>query len=552
MDRQTFSSKDTQPVDVVWFKRDVRLRDHGPLATAAMSSERPIVLLYLYEPDQLAEQCVHGSHIAVVNEGLVDLDRQLSECATHHHSSHGSNRVTWLTLCYAGAVSTFQAIHQSVGIARLLAHEETGHLQSFARDRAVRKWCRQQSIPCLEFNQSGAIRGLKNRDAFSAKRKAFMEQPLHPTPHVAQLRPRVCQLSHLPGYTDHILPPDQLIEIPIQHRADRPHRQRGGEREGLAVLTSFLQRRGEGYASGISSPVTAWESGSRLSVALSWGHLSLRYVIQQTRQRQTELRLAKPPPGWLKSLAAFSSRLHWRSHFIQKLESEPQQQIQDLHSAYKNLRRQEGDWNESYYQAWCTGQTGFPFVDACMRCLLETGWINFRMRAMLVSFATYNLWLDWTRLTGHLARCFLDYEPGIHYPQIQMQAGTTGINTIRMYNVVKQGKEQDKEGTFVKKYVPELAQLPLNYLHTPWDLPFEQRRLIQYPDRIVDHEVSAREAKSKIYAIRNKTETRVEAQKVYEKHGSRLNREKRPIESDTTSKQIKIADMLGPQAKKRK
>ncbi len=89
---------------------------------------------------------------------------------------------------------------------------------------------------------------------------------------------------------------------------------------------------------------------------------------------------------------------------------------------------------------------GYPFLDACMRSLRATGWLNFRMRAMVMSFASYNLWLPW-RATGlHLARMFTDYEPGIHWSQVQMQSGTTGINTIRIYNVVKQGYDQDPRG----------------------------------------------------------------------------------------------------------
>ena len=125
-------------------------------------------------------------------------------------------------------------------------------------------------------------------------------------------------------------------------------------------------------------------------------------------------------------------------------------EARDVCPAFQSMRRGDDDWNEEYYQAWKHGRTGFPFVDACMRCLIQHGWLNFRMRAMLVSFATYNLWLDWTRISGHLARVFLDYEPGIHYPQIQMQAGTTGINAMRVYNVVKQGKDQDPDGTSVR------------------------------------------------------------------------------------------------------
>ena len=199
----------------------------------------------------------------------------------------------------------------------------------------------------------------------------------------------------------------------------------------------------------------------------------------------------------------------------------------DLCAAYQPLRRQPGDWNESYYEAWSTGRTGFPFVDACMRCLERHGWLNFRMRAMVVSFATYNLWLDWSRLAPHLARVFLDFEPGIHYPQLQMQSGTTGINAMRVYNVTKQGKDQDPSGVFIRKYVPELSKVSNEYIHEPWKMSrHEQSRCgvivgVDYPEPIVDEKESARVAKQRVSEVR-KTDLAVrQSKRVYEKHGSR-------------------------------
>ena len=102
-----------------------------------------------------------------------------------------------------------------------------------------------------------------------------------------------------------------------------------------------------------------------------------------------------------------------------------------------------------------------------MRFLNVKGWLNFRMRAMVVSFASYQLWLDWKITSKFLANKFTDYEPGIHYPQIQMQSGTTGINTIRMYSVIKQSYDQDPKGIFIKKWVPELKNLPIILFMNP-------------------------------------------------------------------------------------
>jgi deoxyribodipyrimidine photo-lyase len=165
----------------------------------------------------------------------------------------------------------------------------------------------------------------------------------------------------------------------------------------------------------------------------------LRTVFQSLSSRQEEMRgikkLGRETGRWLKSLSALGSRLRWRSHFAQKLSDQPSIEHDNMCRAYDVLRTEH---DQAKLDAWTDGRTGYPMVDACMRSLEHSGWLNFRMRAMLVSFACYDLWLDWRPLAPILARRFLDYEPGIHYPQLQMQAGTTGMNANRIYSATKQ------------------------------------------------------------------------------------------------------------------
>ena len=154
-----------------------------------------------------------------------------------------------------------------------------------------------------------------------------------------------------------------------------------------------------------------------------------------------------------------------------------------------------------------------------MRALDQHGWINFRMRAMLMSFASYHLWLPWRASGLHLARKFVDYEPGIHWPQVQMQSGTTGINTMRIYNPVKQGHDQDPFGHFVRRFVPELAPLPDAYLHEPWR--FDGAVDLPYPAPIVDNAAAARAARDALHAVRQGSGHKAVARQIVDRHGSR-------------------------------
>jgi deoxyribodipyrimidine photo-lyase len=144
------------------------------------------------------------------------------------------------------------------------------------------------------------------------------------------------------------------------------------------------------------------------------------------------------------------------------------------------------------------------------------------MRAMLMAVASYHLWLDWRKPGEHLARLFTDYEPGIHWPQVQMQSGTTGINTIRIYNPVKQGHDQDPDGAFIRQWLPELASVPDEFIHEPWTWDGANQILDKtYPMRIIDHLAAARSARERVWALRKGQSFRSTAATIQNKHGSR-------------------------------
>ena len=242
----------------------------------------------------------------------------------------------------------------------------------------------------------------------------------------------------------------------------------------------------------------------------------MREMYQATLERQKTLRdgPAEERGFWLKSLNSFVGRLHWHCHFSQKLEDQPNLEVQSMIAAYDALRESNSERLVRYEN----GETGFPFVDACMRYLAATGWINFRMRAMLVSFASYDLWLPWRESGQVLARLFTDYDAGIHWPQVQMQSGVTGINTIRVYSPTKQGLDQDPSGDFTRRWVPELAHIPGKAVHTPTEM---EAISAGYPTPIVDHKAATALAKDKIFTLRRDPALKALAAAVLEKHGSR-------------------------------
>jgi deoxyribodipyrimidine photo-lyase len=433
---------------IVWFKRDLRIHDHACLVLAAQSG--PVLPLYIFESELWQQPDMSLRHYNFLIESLQELEEEL-------------RKIGLILVVKVGfAVDVLEQIYRHHPIQGLWSHQETGNKWTYERDKAVKSWCQSKKIQWNEPVQNGVIRRLKDRDGWAAKWYKFMNEPVIPSP-----KPFSMQCVYEPSDTLPKLSTLNFETIPVDQQ------QKGGRSRGIELLDSFLYRRGEEYTKEMSSPITAVKSCSRISAHLAFGTLSVHEVFRICEKRHREIcEMPYTLRGkWPSAIRSFIARLRWHCHFIQKLEDEPAIEFQNMHPSYNGMR--ENEFNERYFEAWKSGKTGFPMVDACMRALIATGWIKFRMRAMLISFASHHLWLQWRRPALYLAQLFTDYEPGIHYSQVQMQSGTTGINTIRIYNPIKQGFDQDPEGEFIKTWIPELRRMHPLFIHTPWEFALD-------------------------------------------------------------------------------
>ena len=477
-------------INVVWLKRDLRLHDNEALFNAVRSGKR-FLIIYAFENILLNDVHYNERHWNFIKESLADLNKELE------------NYNTKIFSVQSDIISVFNQIQNFYKIGTVFSHQETGILVTYNRDKEFKRYCRNNNIEWKENSNNGVQRGLQNRQDWFDNWDSYMNNELLVfSPNQNQLLN--CQeVSKIESISHSI-----SLKTPLKTKF-----QKGGRTTGKKYAASFFNERHKEYMFHISKPEKSRKSSSRISPYISWGNLSVREIYQEGKRIKTKFNS--------RQIGAFLSRLRWQAHFIQKFEMEHIMEEASVNKGYHKLKK---SISKKYQEAWRNGQTGFPLVDASMRCLKETGYLNFRMRSLTVSFFTHILWQPWQDATTHLSQMFLDFEPGIHFPQLQMQAGETGINNLRIYNPIKNGIEHDEEAIFIKKWVPELSKLDIPFAHEPYLMtPLEQQfnNFIlgkDYPLPIVDIKKTRKKASDILWNLKKNPEVKKESKRILLKH----------------------------------
>jgi deoxyribodipyrimidine photo-lyase len=475
---------------LVWYRNDLRLHDHEPMHQAVRSAEQ-VFPLYCFDPRQFGQTAFGFAKTGAFRaqfllESLADLRRSLQSCNSNLILRHGTPetvipalvRELGITAVYYNREATAEELAVETALATALQPLGTT-LKSF--------WGTTLYHPDdLPFE----IR--KIPELFTNFRKQVEKfatvNPALPDPK---------QLPTLPAIAPGELPQLDEFGLEMPLRDDRAVLHfKGGETAGIARLQQYFWQndRLKIYKETRNGMVGA-DYSSKFSPWLSLGCLSPRYIYEQVQQYE-EQRVRNDSTYWL------IFELLWRDYFRFICAKHGNkiffpEGLQGIPIPWKQ------DWQR--FDLWREGKTGFPLVDANMRELATTGFMSNRGRQNVASFLTKNLGIDWRMGAEWFESLLIDYDVCSNWGNWNYTAGVgNDARGFRFFNILKQSKDYDPQGDYVKRWLPELAKVPASKVHEPWKLlPVEQQRFdvqlgIDYPNPVVDLFKSAA-ANEKIY-----------------------------------------------------
>lgn len=447
---------------IVWFRgKDLRASDHGPLRQALAEGEViPLFVLdpFFFAPERAARM---APRMQFLLESLVSLEQQIARLGSR------------LVVVAGRSTEVLPQLATRWRVDQVLAHrwsepfgvQRDARIQADLQQAGIRLLLHEGetlSPPGSVLTGSGSMFHVFTPFARAFWRRGMVGKPL-PAP---TSMPPVPQLD---GVETRI---PRLEDLGI---AGNPRLPKGGEDQGQKRLAAFQQKGLQGYRAARDRMA---ESGtSRLSSDLHFGTLSIRTVWHG---------ISECSGAFPEDVSCFLNELLWREFSHHLLVHEPKLLVQPFRVGFEGFPWRE---EEAAWAAWKQGLTGYPVVDAAARQLLAEGYVHNRARMVAASFLTKHMLQSYRKGEAHYLEWLVDGDWANNNLGWQWSAGC-GVDAqpwFRIFNPIAQGERFDPEGRYVKRWLPELAELPAKSIHRPWEAPAGLRSGIAYPDPIVDH-----------------------------------------------------------------